>query len=393
MRPTVLLPREHDAVARHPQQLLVGDDVVERAARAKVGLPDLAPGAGRDLRDADRPRLRLPSRRKGDAARLGRRPREGDARSVRRPHRVVVALERRIEEPQRLPGHVVDGDESVVAAVAHEGELAAVRRPAQRARRAAGVDQLLGWRCIRERCPPDLPALDERHVIALGRDGRGVALAQAAHRPAGNGHQPDLLLDAGRHAAGVGELAASVGAPAARVRDRLPVRRPGEIADLLAVVVRVGGDRAALILGWCGDPDVARAVGVEHPGHGAARRCRDEVVGERRGKRLLERERGLLGGERGRRDQRDGEGGEAVRADHRKLGGLRARTKLPARRAPSNRPRALAQGWSTAAHNAPFVNPGLAPGVGPTASELGFDPDDARIAGRRNESPDRGLAR
>src|SRR5712664_3823051 len=106
MRPAVLLPREYDAVARHPQQLLVGGNVVERAPCAGVGLPGLAPRAARDLRDADRPRLRLPPRRKGDAARLGGRPREGDTRAIRRPHRVVVAVERRIEEAQGLSGYV-----------------------------------------------------------------------------------------------------------------------------------------------------------------------------------------------------------------------------------------------------------------------------------------------
>src|SRR5438093_952776 len=115
------------ARARHPEELLVGDDVAERAARAGVGLPDLAPGAGRDLGDADRPGLRLAPRGERDAARLGRCPRERDARAVQGPDRVVVAVKGGIEEAQRLGDDVVDGDEGVIAAVADEGELAAVR--------------------------------------------------------------------------------------------------------------------------------------------------------------------------------------------------------------------------------------------------------------------------
>src|SRR5438034_322921 len=85
------------------------------------------PAAGRDLGDADRPGLRLSPRGERDAARLGRCPRERDARAVRGPDRVVVAVKGGIEEAQRLGDDVVDGDEGVIAAVADEGELAAVR--------------------------------------------------------------------------------------------------------------------------------------------------------------------------------------------------------------------------------------------------------------------------
>src|SRR5947208_2747102 len=96
-------------------------------ARAGVVLPVPRPGPGRGLVDADRPGLRLSPRGERDAARLGRCPRERDARAVRGPDRVVVAVKGGIEEAQRLGDDVVDGDEGVIAAVADEGELAAVR--------------------------------------------------------------------------------------------------------------------------------------------------------------------------------------------------------------------------------------------------------------------------
>ena len=311
VRPAVLLPREHDTIAGHPQQLLVGDDVAVRAARAGVGLPDLPPRARRDVDDANRPRLGVAARGERHAARLGRRPRERDARAVGGPHRVVVAVEGWIEEAQRLPGDVVHGDEGVIAAVADEGELAAVRRPAQGARRPAGADQLLGGGRIGERRPPHLAALEKCDAVALGGDHGRIAFAQPAHRAARHRDEPDLLLDRGRQAARVGDLAAPVGAAAPGVDDRLPIGRPGEIADFLAVVVRVRGELAALVVGRRGHPDVARAVGVEHPRHGTARRGRNQVLGEWRGQRLLEGERRLLRGEGRGRGERDGESDEA----------------------------------------------------------------------------------
>src|SRR5207244_11358842 len=142
----------------------------------------------------------------------------------------VMAVEGWIEEAQRLPGDVVHGDEGAIATVADEGELAAVRRPAQRARRPAGADQLFGGGRIGERRPPHLAALEQCDAVALGGDRGRIAFAQPAHHAARHRDEPDLLLYRGRDAAWVGNLAAPVGAAAPGVDDRLPVGGPSEVA-------------------------------------------------------------------------------------------------------------------------------------------------------------------
>src|SRR5207253_2796036 len=74
------------------------------------------------------------------------------------------------------------------------------------------------------------------------------------------------------------------------------VGRPGELADLLPVVLFVARHRPALIVGAGRDPDVAHALRVEDPGERPTRRSRHELVRERCGERLLDCEGALLSG-------------------------------------------------------------------------------------------------
>src|SRR5207249_1964742 len=78
-------------------------------------------------------------------------------------------------------------------------------------------------------------------------------------------------------------------------RELRAVGCPGEFPDLLPIVFLVARHRAALVLGAGRDPDVAHALRVEDPGERSTRRRSHELVGKRRGERLLDRERALLG--------------------------------------------------------------------------------------------------
>src|SRR6266568_277608 len=153
------------------------------------------------------------------------------------------------------------------------------------------------------------------------------------------------LLGALRDAARVRVLAAPVGSAAANVDDGPAVGRPREIGDLLTVVVRVGGQGLALVVGGCRDPHVARATRVEHPRDRAARRRGDEFVWKRWAHHLLDGEAGLLRGERSGGEQSErGERENATGRSHagRKYPGLRSsargETRFPRLRVPGLRP-------------------------------------------------------
>src|SRR5438132_1236236 len=123
MRPAVLLPRKHDAIARGPNDLVLGHDAAIDAAVAFIRAPDLATVAGGDVGDADRPRLPRAYRREREHFVAGRDAREGDLLSVRRPDRKRVAVDARIEIANRLRREVVGADEGMLAARRYEGEL------------------------------------------------------------------------------------------------------------------------------------------------------------------------------------------------------------------------------------------------------------------------------
>ncbi len=57
---------------------------------------------------------------------------------------------------------------------------------------------------------------------------------------------------------------------AAREDDRAAVFGPGDLAEVLAVIILIGGEPASFVIGCGGDPQVARAAFVENPDDFAA---------------------------------------------------------------------------------------------------------------------------
>jgi hypothetical protein len=88
------------------------------------------------------------------------------------------------------------------------------------------VHQLLGGRRVRERGPPDLAALHERHAVALRGDRRRAALTDAPRISSGDRHDPDRLLDARDQAVRIRVLAFLVRAATAHEHDGAGVGRP-----------------------------------------------------------------------------------------------------------------------------------------------------------------------
>jgi len=62
------------------------------------------------------------------------------------------------------------------------------------------------------------------------------------------------------------------------------------LGDLLAIVVAIVCEAAAGVIGRGGDPDIARAVLVEHPGNCSSFGCGSEVRRKGRAHYLVERE-------------------------------------------------------------------------------------------------------
>src|SRR5438552_1203414 len=295
MGPAVLLPGEYQPAPCSPPQLILGDDPPERAAPTRVGLPHLPTATGREIDDADRPGWSGAPRRERQGGLPRRDADERELRAVGGPHGFAVVVDACVEKLERLRGHVIHADKAVVSAATHKRELRAVGGPAERLRAAARVHELLGLRAVGERRPPDLSLVEKGHAIAFRGDGGRVALTQAARRTARGGDDPERLLDARGQRQRVRVLAPSVGGAATHVDERPCVGCPGEFPDLLPIVFLVARHRAALVLGAGRDPDVAHALRVEDPGERSTRRRSHELVGKRRGERLLDRERALLG--------------------------------------------------------------------------------------------------
>src|SRR5205814_10278344 len=94
-------------------------------APAAPAPPAATGGRSRGVADAATPLLRLHAEWHAWA------PQEGDALRVRRPGRRGVTIHARRQEVDAPRPHVVDADEGVIVAVAQEGDLRSVRRPAR----------------------------------------------------------------------------------------------------------------------------------------------------------------------------------------------------------------------------------------------------------------------
>src|SRR5579871_744163 len=91
---------------------------------------------------------------------------EGHRAAIRRPHRFAVAICAGIKVAQRVCPRIVYADERMIAAIADEGELSAVRRPCGPLIAPARLEQLRRIRPAIERTGPDLTAARKRHTIA-----------------------------------------------------------------------------------------------------------------------------------------------------------------------------------------------------------------------------------
>src|SRR5207248_107575 len=119
--PAVGLPRKDDAVVGAPEELIGRLDAAEGTADSRAGLPHLPALAVGDRGDADGPGLggRLRPEGMHEVSRGGDAE-EGHLPAVRRPGRVVVAVDARVEPAEGLVRPPVYADEAVVAPVADE---------------------------------------------------------------------------------------------------------------------------------------------------------------------------------------------------------------------------------------------------------------------------------
>src|SRR2546426_6882739 len=84
------------------------------------------------------------------------------------------------------------------------------------------------------------------------------------------GNDPDPLFGFFRLAARVRVFAEAFQIPAASEHERLPVWRPGQLADLYTVIFIVRSELSPLVIGRLGNPDIPHALCVQHPGDFAA---------------------------------------------------------------------------------------------------------------------------
>jgi hypothetical protein len=159
---------------------------------------------------------------------------------------------------------------------------------------------------IFENSGPDLILAEENDAVAFRRDGGLVALGGFSGRAAGQGRDPDALVHSLGKAGGIRVVAMHFEIAAADVEERTAVRRPGKLGDLLAVVGCVVSELATLVGGRFGNPDVARAVLIEHPGDRSTSRGGGEAGREGSAHHLLERKARRRDGDRqGRRKKKD----------------------------------------------------------------------------------------
>src|ERR1019366_4162323 len=84
VRPTIALPREDDAGGNGPDQLVLGHHRPKPAPPARLGHPDLAAGAVRDVGHADCPGISRPPRARPTTTAAGHTG-EGHLLAVGRP--------------------------------------------------------------------------------------------------------------------------------------------------------------------------------------------------------------------------------------------------------------------------------------------------------------------
>src|SRR5205823_547489 len=161
---------------------------------------------------------------------------------------------------------------------------------------------------------PDLPIGNEGH-LPRGRDVRRVAAADLSRQAAGEAHRPQRLLRAGRIVGGVRVFPFVVASFAADEYESFPVRAPGQLGQLLAVVSIEVRERSRSELGAFRGPDIAPSLVVGKPGQPVALRGSRELRGKGRAEYLFDRKwHGHPARGKGRSDLNNGRDGHATKS-------------------------------------------------------------------------------
>ena len=141
--------------------------------------------------------------------------------------------------------------------------------------------QLLALLAIGQTDGENFPFFDVYDSRSIWADGRRMPLRQLARGAASHRHNPYVLFNIVDNASRI-RIAATreLEIAATNVNDRLPIRCPCQLRDLLAVVIVKRSQTAASIVGRFRDPDVARPALVEYPGNSPSCWRRAEIARE-----------------------------------------------------------------------------------------------------------------
>ncbi len=178
MNPSAALPRENDAVADCPNQLILGDNFMKDAAGACIRVPNLLTFTGRSVCDSNGPRLALTVWAKWKPALRDSDTQKRDSSAVRRPCSFAVGVHARFEIDEGLRRNIVDRDEAMISPAARKSQLRAIWGPAQLACSAIRMNQLLGFFASVQLRNPHLRFEDEGDAASLGGYRRRMALAK-----------------------------------------------------------------------------------------------------------------------------------------------------------------------------------------------------------------------
>ena len=250
---------------------------------------------------------------------------EGDSRAVGRPGRARVAVHRRSQVGDARVGGVVNADEAVIAAVAHESEPAGVGRPDRAAlaaedaeERPVGFDRHHPWV---DRCPVDRAVLRVGDPFAVRRQRHVPGLDDAPGLATRRADRPHRALGATRVAGRVRDPAFPVGRVTAQKDQRGAVVRDAQVREIAPVVVLVAREPRRLEVRRRSRVDVAPPLLVFDPGDPVGRLRRDELDGVAGTEHILDREAlGLRGQGSERRKGEGGEGGSGERENGKKGG-------------------------------------------------------------------------
>src|SRR4051794_13630101 len=235
-----------------------------QTAWARIGAKDLVRSVGLEIEDADGPRITGAMRNKSRGAVLDGGACMGKPRAVRRPNGTRVAINTGVEIAQALIGGLKDTDKTVFSPGAHESEEFAVWRPTE-----IGSGALLrnseSGRLTRRRHEPDLTGTKERHNIALGGDSRRVSFRKFFHRSVSEGHGPNRLVRFRRAEIGVRIVATGFEVTSPGEKKIARVGSPGELSDLLTVVLIERSELTSFPVGCISEPDIPLAPFVQEP--------------------------------------------------------------------------------------------------------------------------------